>query len=568
MGGAPGGTDIDRLDAAVDAVARKKDEWARLPVRDRIALLERCLRNYLRTADAVVARGSAARGIEPGSVESGEEWIAGPLAVVRQLRLLIQSLRDIAREGRPSLPRGAVHRAPTGELAVTVFPRDGSERLMFPGTRMDVWMQPGVTDAMLPDTMAPAYRHEHPPGRVVAVLGAGNVASIAPTDVLHKLVVEHATVVLKMHPLNADLGPLLERAFEPLITPGYLRVVDGGVAEGQHLVHHPRVDAVHLTGSAAVHDRIVWGETADEQARRRAAGCPKLAKPVTSELGCVTPVIVVPGTWSEGALQYHAEHVATMVVHGASTTCIAAKVLVTWRGWPQRRAFLDRLSAVLAAQRPRLAHYPGAAGRYEAFLAAYPNARRLREAPAGLLACATIYDIAPEDSRRLAFETEAWSPVLAETPLPSSDEGAFLADAVGFCNEHLFGTLSAHLLVPPNARARRDASVDAAVSALRYGTVAVNHWSGLNFVLGAGPWGAYPGHTLEDVGSGIGWVHNPSMFDRPLKTVVWGPFISRPKPPWFVTHRQGHVVGRRMTAFEAARSWWKVPAIAWAALRG
>jgi acyl-CoA reductase-like NAD-dependent aldehyde dehydrogenase len=555
------------LDAAVEAVSRAKDAWTATPVRDRIALLERCLHNYIRTADAVVATGCAARGIEPDAIESGEEWIAGPLAVVRQLRLLIRSLRDIEREGRPSLPRDAVHRAPTGELAVTVFPRDRYERLMFPGTRMDVWLQPGVTEATLPDTMAPAYRGERPPGRVVAVLGAGNVASIAPTDVLHKLIVEHAAVVLKMHPVNAYLGPLLERAFEPLIAPGYLRIVYGDVAEGQHLVHHPQVYAVHLTGSAAVHDRIVWGETADEQARRRLARSPKLAKPVTSELGCVTPVIVMPGTWSEGALQYHAEHVATMVAHGASTTCIAAKVLVTWWGWPQRQAFLDRVAAVLAAQRPRASYYPGAADRYEAFITTYPQARRLCEAPKGALACAAIYDIAPDDPSDLAFHTEAWSPVLAETPLPSTGEREFLADAVRFCNERLFGTLSAHLIVDPDARARHGAAVDAAVADLRYGTVAVNHWSGLNFVLGAGPWGACPGHTIDDVGSGIGWVHNPFMFDRPLKTVVWGPFTSRPKPPWFVTHRRGHVVGRGMTTFEAARKWWKVPGIAWAALR-
>ena len=98
------------------------------------------------------------------------------------------------------------------------------------------------------------------------MLAAGNVASIGPMDALHKLFVENHVVVLKMHPVNDYLGPLIERAFRPLAGEGYLRVVYGDVEEGQYLVHHPGIDEIHMTGSAAVHDRIVWGETEDEQA--------------------------------------------------------------------------------------------------------------------------------------------------------------------------------------------------------------------------------------------------------------------------------------------------------------
>ncbi|MBA3886494.1 MAG: hypothetical protein H0X67_12295 [Acidobacteria bacterium] len=78
---------------------------------------------------------------------SGEEWISGALAVIRQLRLFIESLREIEQDGRPVLPDGAVHRIPTGELTATVFPRGTLERVICPGTRIDVWMQPEVDES-------------------------------------------------------------------------------------------------------------------------------------------------------------------------------------------------------------------------------------------------------------------------------------------------------------------------------------------------------------------------------------------------------------------------------------
>lgn len=551
------------LDDAVGAVRAHKDEWSQLPVAARIALLRACLAGYVRVSEAVVAESCRAKGHEQGSVRSGEEWLSGPIAVIRQLGLFIESLSDIQRTGYPSLHPDAAHRTATGELAVTVFPRTVYDRLLYPGTRMDVWMQPDVTEATVRETMAPSYRTPRPHGKVVLVLGAGNVASIAPTDVLYKMLVEHAVVVLKMHPVNAYLGPLLERAFEPLIVRGYLRIVYGDAEEGQYLVHHAGVDAVHMTGSKAVHDRIVWGDAAGAESGRRER---RLRKPITSELGCVTPAIVVPGRWSESALQYHAENVATMVAHGASSTCVSAKVLVTWRGWPQRQAFLDRVAAVLGQDAPRLAYYPGSAARYAAFTSAHPDARVLNQA-APLLGCATMFDVAPA-ARHVAFEVEAWSPILAETSLAERTESEFIESAVRFCNDRVFGDLSVGLLVPPDARATLKNEIDRAVADLRYGTVSINHWSAMNFVLGVAPWGAYPGHTLEDAGSGIGVVHNPLMFERPLKTLIWGPFTTWPKPPWFVTHRRGHIVARRIAEFEASPSIWKLPAIAAAALRG
>src|SRR6185295_6322919 len=96
-------------------------------------------------------------------------------------------------------------------------------------------------------------------------------------------------------------------------------------------------------------------------------------------LGCVTPVIVVPGPWSESDVRFQARHVAAMVTQNASFNCNAAKVIVTARGWLQREAFLDALHAELRKLPARKAYYTGAQDRYARFLERYPSALVLGE---------------------------------------------------------------------------------------------------------------------------------------------------------------------------------------------
>ena len=71
-------------------------------------------------------------------------------------------------------------------------------------------------------------------------------------------------------------------------------------------------------------------------------------------------------------------------------------------------------------------------------------------------------------------------------------------------------------------------------------------WSAVGFLLGTTPWGAYPGHTIDDVQSGIGFVHNSIMLAEAdiEKTVVRGPFRMPIKPTWFAS-QQDRAQGRR-----------------------
>jgi acyl-CoA reductase-like NAD-dependent aldehyde dehydrogenase len=527
--------DIER---ALQVLSQQKPHWPHVPSRQRVALVGGCIEGCLSVADDMVDAGCRAKGLDPGSPAAVEEWLSGPVPVIRNLRLLAERLSGRTR-------RGAVATLPAmqpGQSRVRVFPRDRFDRLFYPGVTIDVWL----------DTPEPRRVPRDPVGAVVLVLGAGNVASIGLMDLLYKLFVEDRVVVLKMHPINDYLGPCVERAFAPLMEAGYLRVVYGAADVGQWLVAHPAVDEVHLTGSAAVHDRIA------------AQTC----KPMTSELGCVTPVIVVPGRWSASEIAYHAENVATMVAMNASCNCNAAKVIVTWRGWPERRAFLDRLAGVLSRLPPRVPYYPGSVDKYERFLAGRGGGgARAAGSRSGALPFVCLFDVDPDRRDDPVFSEEAWSPIVAETALAAADRGAFLDAAVRFCNERLAGTLSAVILADTHARADLGGAFARALIDLRYGTIAVNHWSAMSYALAVAPWGAYPGHTREAIGSGIGVVHNSEMFGGVIKTVLNAPFTTRPRPAWFVHHRRGHIVARRLARFEASPSWRRVPAIALAAWR-
>jgi aldehyde dehydrogenase (NAD(P)+) len=183
------------------------------------------------------------------------------------------------------------------------MPDGGYDHLLLSGYEVEIWVEPGVTPEVLPATMAAFYREREPEGGVALVLGAGDVSFIPAKDVLYKLYAEGRVCLLKMNPVNSYLGPIFEEIFAEFVERGFLRFAYGGADVGGYLTRHEVVEEVHVTGSAATHDAIVYG-TGEEGRRRKQRGEPELAKRVTSELGGVSPVIVVPGPWSDADLRY------------------------------------------------------------------------------------------------------------------------------------------------------------------------------------------------------------------------------------------------------------------------
>ncbi len=110
----------------------------------------------------------------------------------------------------------------------------------------------------------------------------------------------------------------------PVIAMDALRIVTGDARAGAWLTTHPAVDEIHITGSRETHDVIVWGE--GETARqRRAAGTPLNPRRVTSELGGVSPTIIVPGPWSEADIAFQAQQLATQKMNNGGFNCVASR---------------------------------------------------------------------------------------------------------------------------------------------------------------------------------------------------------------------------------------------------
>lgn len=560
-------TEQGAYDAHLASLTAAKDAWADTSVEERIAVLEDVKTCTSKVAEAWALLAARKKLLPEGSPLAGEEWISGPYAVISACDALLTTLRGM--EGRAFLRPLPKRYTATGQLAVGVFPATLWDRLLLSGLRAEVWMQPGISEVNLPANTASAYGRPAE-GKVALVLGAGNIASIAPLDCFHKLFGEHQVVLLKMNPVNDYLTEVLEAALRPLIDLDALRIVRGDGAAGAYLTDHPLVEEIHITGAEATHDAIVWG-IGDEAARNKRAGTPKNPRRVTSELGAVCPTIVVPGPWSPEDIRFQAAHIATMKLQNSGFNCIACQVLVMPSDWPKSERLLAETKQVIS-KNDRLPYYPGAEDRMADF-AAQGNGEAVSRGQAPPLA---LMRHAPG----YLSDTEVFAPALSVHEIEG--EGAdYLAAAIRFANEHLHGTLGANILIHPETlRAIGKRRFETLIGELRYGCIGVNAWSGAGFLTAQVPWGAFPGHTLQDVQSGIGMVHNAYMFDKAEKSIIRGPWAPFPRsvfvgertllplPPWFITHRRANKVISRLTAFLVDRRLWRLPGIFLSALRG
>jgi aldehyde dehydrogenase (NAD(P)+) len=520
------------LDTALIELRSGAEAWAVLPVREKADLLRDLRAAIAALAPQWVAEASRAKGIAGTPIE-GEEWISGPWAVLYALNRYVITLEEIARCGRPQVPAHRIQLRQSGQIVVHVFPTTIYERLLFCGLSADVWMDPALTPQDFTDSLATWYQSERREPRVALVLGAGNIASIGPLDVLYKLVAEGAVCMLKMSPVNEYLGPILDRALAPLVERGFLRIAYGGADVGIYLCSHPNVDEIHVTGSGQTHDAIVFEHG--------------IRKPITSELGNVSPTIVVPGRWSDRAVQFQAESIVTQKLHNAGFNCIAAQVLVLPEEWGRTPALIAAIERVMRTAADRPAYYPGAVERVTRLTSRPGGVERFGKSGEGF-APRSLVHVKPSPGERL-FSDEAFGSVLGVLQLPGSTE-TFLGSAVEFANEQLHGTLGANIIVDPLTLRTKATAVDAAIAALRYGCIGVNAWTGAGYFITETPWGAFPGHTTEHIQSGIGVVHNSRLFSRSQKSVVYAPFIPFPKPPWFVTNRSADSIGKALCDFE------------------
>ena len=550
------------LSADIAALASGASRWTGLLLADRAALLAETHRAISKVGEEWAMTAAGIKMLSCSSPLVGEEWMSGPYATLAGFGTAVHSLAALAA-GRSPLHGVTSRAAPGGRLAWRVLPHSLRERILFHGFRAEVWTRPGYAAAEIVSGARPsAPDAARPP--VTLVLGAGNITSIGPLDVLSELVGHGRSSLLKVNPTLSALVPVYRAALAPLIAADLVRVVEGDGAIGAHLAAHDGIGHIHITGSARTHDAIVWGAGADAD-ERRAAGRPRIAVPITSELGGVAPVIVVPGAWSAADLRYQAEHVATMRLHNAGHNCIAAQVVVLDERWDQRAAFVRELHAAFARIADRAPWYPGSADRLRDAEVAHPLSssfagghRVIVEAKPGTADVETV---------------EYFSPVLGIVDVSGGDPKTFLDNAIAYANEKLAGTLGANVIIAPRERRGLGRGFEKSLAGLRYGAIGVNAWTGLAFLTPTATWGAFPGHTIDDVGSGIGVVHNGLLIPHTERTVVSGPFRPFPRsfaggeparfpnPPWFVTARSAAATGPALTGNAAQPGWAKLPGI-------
>lgn len=380
---------------------------------------------------------------------------------------------------------------------------------------------------------------------VTLILGAGNQTFLTFVDTLHALFQTNRVAYVKHHPLRANLDGIFRRIFAPLIAKHYVDTeVDIGVEHSKVLVYSPRITHVHMTGGKDTHDAIVWGGASQQSLERQQ---PVLKASMTSELGCVTPWIIVPGHYTTQQLLHQASSIAKSVYLNASANCNAPKVLILSNQWPQREEFMSMVLEEWQSHVSPCTWYPGSKARWDRFRQEYPDAELLeslggvdndqrletpllgKDCPLALplLSIRVTVDMSTEEGHQAAakeycFLTEPFAPVLTFATL--SDD-TFLESAVQLCNDYNYGSLSCSITVPIELEGSEE--VESAISCLEYGSIAVNAWTGLAYAVMPLTWGAFPGETLNAVESGIGQVKNTYFIPNVQKSVLRTPLVDK-----------------------------------------
>ena len=540
--------------SACQQLSRAAGRWRNTSVTEKAELARRTAQSVGCESDAWVRAAVAMKSLGPDGRDSctdhlrsvlwAEECATGPIATLRLLFITAQALQSIDRTGVPEVsvrPR-MTHRqneivespfgSPSTFVAVDVLPECRLyDSTIFRGHQATVrCANPGSVEAFMR-----LWREECRPGTnapgVAVVLGAGNVTGLAAADAVSQIFEQGRAVLLKLHPVQKSLVPVLRSALNPLVEAGLLHVVVGDPALVNDAISTQEVTAMHLTGGEATFESIV---SSNEKQL--------LSKSITCELGNVTPWIVVPGNYPTKDLFFQADQIAASIANNSSFNCIATKVIVTSRTWSQRQLFLDRIEQRLRSLPARPAWYPGAVDLHQ-------NATG-ESVSDGCLQPKLLRDIRRETQPHW-FAREWFVPIAVETAVEGNSIEDFCVAVSHVVNE-LPGNLAASVTRPDGMATHDESRVELLIEHLRYGVVAVNAWSALAYAVANIPWGGFPGGTIESPGSGLGYVHNPYFLPLVQNSILRSPLRVWPTPPWFPWHSRGRQLAKGVAGMYSA----------------
>ena len=471
----------------------------------------------------------------------GEEWLGGPFASVLATQYYIKSLTnddDLSEK-----------RFNNKENSYKVFPNNLIERLTFPFIDAKVYFNKSMSFDDINIYRGFSKRYHIDPS-ITLVLGAGNFSSIPYLDVLYHLITRKSVILLKLNPVNEYLKPVFEKVFQNFIERGYIIVTTGNIDESRYMATHPGINHIHLTGSDKTYEDIVYGRELTLKEKKTKTLSKLNNKPITSELGNVTPIIIHPGKWSTSDIKYQARKIVTAKLNNNGFNCIAAQVVVLPDGWGQTDTLIKFVKHYMNKVKDRKAYYPESIERLEK-LEKDKGYERVNA-----LSCVTPH-LTREIKSYSKYEIdEVWSSTIYFKKIEYSTNEEFANKAIDYCNDELWGNLGVSVIIKDHERKFNKHITNLYIDKLKYGTIAINEWAAIGYIIPQLPWGGFPGNKDNDVQSGQSVVHNSMLFESPLKGVVNTKFrISRLiDPPWFVSNKKARRLFRNLTYYQINNS--------------
>mmetsp|Transcript_37849 Transcript_37849/g.62782 ORF Transcript_37849/g.62782 Transcript_37849/m.62782 type:complete len:543 (-) Transcript_37849:75-1703(-) len=528
---------MEALDTVVREVAGNAEAWASLSYAEKLKLLYEIRDNGEKYAPEFAEASSKLRHYEDLPHMRPEGWGMGPGGLVC-VRYFITTYESLVRDG--AAPKLKMRTRPDGKKIALAFPISTLDKVAASGNYGEIWLEESSTGEQ-----GACLQQKGCTG----LLGAGNYDF--PFELITKMFSDNRVAIYKANPVNAAVVDVLSKILAPLIDRKFLAIIKGSAAEGAFITQHPLIDDLLIVGAESTYNRIVWGPP-DQQAANKKAGKKLCTKPFEAELGCVNPFIIVPGKWTSAEIKHHAAQIIGSKSMNSGHICASPGVIVVDAHWPQRKEFQDALREAWKSVKPVPLFYPGVAERCQKLKR---SIKVFDEVEGGDKSEERIFvPNAPDDC--ILFKEETFGSVLTEKGLEgcNGDPTTFLTEAVKWCNDSLWGTLTCTILIDPvTEKAIGRPALEGAIAALRYGAVGVNQWGLLIFGLPLA-WGAFPGSTPEDIQSGTAPVmNNYFLLDKVEKSVLYSPFMSPGHPKLLST---GDLpVFRSLTYFGLRQTW-------------
>ena len=471
----------------------------------------------------------------------GEEWLGGPFASVLATQQYIDTLtkdNDLN-----------IEKFNNDDKSYNVFPNNFIDKITFPFINAKVYFNKSMTFDDINKYRGFSKRYDIDPS-ITLVLGAGNFSSIPYLDVLYHLITRKSVILLKLNPVNDYLKPVFEKVFQNFIERGYIIVTNGDIDESKYMATHPGVNHIHLTGSDKTYEEIVYGKHLTDKEKKLKSITKINTKPITSELGNVTPFIIHPGKWSTSDIKYQARKIVTGKLNNNGFNCIAAQVVILPDGWGQTETLIKYVKLYMNKVKERKAYYPESIERLQKL-----------EKDKGYDRVNSLNCVTPHLTREIKaynkYETnEVWSSTIYFKKIEYLNAEDYANKSIDYCNNVLWGNLGVSVIIKDYTKKYNRHLTELYINNLDYGTIAINEWAAIGYIIPQLPWGGFPGNKDNDIQSGQSVVHNSILFESPLKGVVTTKFrISKfIDPPWFVTNKKSRRLFRNLTYYQIENS--------------